>query len=158
MVPTEILMKFTEEQLRELAGIFDDIITSESEAVKSAFHRLAFLSSLAQQTREEPGPFSDMFTRLDWMERELGDLRRDIQIVSNGGAIKQTEIRPEDLIINLGGYSVPSSTTATMLGGSGMNNTLTIQPLTSNDIVSLGSIDLTTFTLTDTGNNTDGTT
>ena len=156
MVPTEIFMKLTEKQIRELADIFDDIITSESEAVKSAFHRLAFLSSLAQQTREEPGPFSDMFSRLDWMERELADLRRDVQIVGNGGSIKQPEIRPEDMIINLGGYA--GSGSATMLTGGYTANNITIHPLTSNDIVSLGSIDLSTITLTDTGTNTDGTT
>ena len=142
MVLTEICMKITEEQIRELAGIFDDIITSDSDAVKSAFHRLAFLSSLAQHTKEEPGPFTDMVTRLDWMEREMTEMKRDIQILQNNG---QSDMFSDsnitaDLTINYNG---------TMIGGSGHNySNITIQPLTSNDLVSLGTMDISTIKLT----------
>lgn len=156
MVPTEICMKITEEQIRELAGIFDDIITSDSDAVKSAFHRLAFLSSLAQQKKEEPGPFSDMIAKLDWMTREMTEMKRDIQILQNNG---QSDLftdsnGPADMTLNLSGImagplSVIGGSGGTMLGG---HNYVNIAPLTSNDIVSLGSIDLSTITLTDVGN------
>ena len=135
-------MKLTEEQICELAGVFDDIITSDSDAVKSAFHRLAFLSSLAQQTKEEPGPFTDMVSRLDWMEREMTEMKRDIQILQNGGQSDMfTELdSPADLTINYNG---------TMIGGSGHNySNITIQPLTSNDIVSLTPVDFGTIKLT----------
>jgi hypothetical protein len=152
-------MKITEEQLRELAGIFDDIITSDSDAVKSAFHRLAFLSSLAQQKKEEPGPFTDMVTRLDWVEREMVEMRRDIQILQNNGQSDMFTSGPADITLNYGATAGPltiigSGSGGTMLGG---HNYANIAPLTSNDIISIGSIDLTTFTLTDTGINADGT-
>ena len=134
-------MKFTEQQIKELSSIFDDIITSDSEAVQSAFQRLAFLSSLAKQERDEPGPFTDLVKRLDWMEREIVDLRRDVQIVNNGGKLEAES----DVVINLGG----TGGGGTMIGGGTYDYTnLTLRPLTSNDIVSLSSMDISTITLT----------
>jgi len=145
-------MKLTEEQICELAGIFDDIITSDSNAVTSAFHRLAFLSSLAQQTKEEPGPFTDMITRLDWMEREMTEMKRDIQILQNNG---QSDMFTDsdgttDMTLNLSGIMAgPLS----VIGGSGSMagsgySSINIQPLTSNDIVSLTPVDFGTIKLT----------
>jgi hypothetical protein len=141
-------MKITEEQIRELAGIFDDIITSDSDAVTSAFHRLAFLSSLAQQTPEEPGPFTGMIAKLDWMTREMTEMKRDIQILQNNG---QSDMFNEsdgtsDITMNLSGImSGPLSVIgggSTMLGGHVYAN---IAPLTSNDIVSLTPVDFSTI-------------
>ena len=74
-------MKLSEQQIAELAAIFDDVITSDSVAVQSAFQRLALLSSLARQEKEEPGPFAMLLKRLDWAESELKDLRRELQII-----------------------------------------------------------------------------
>jgi hypothetical protein len=146
-------MKLTEEQIRELAGIFDDIITSDSDAVKSAFHRLAFLSSLAQQTKEEPGPFTDMVTRLDWMEREMTEMKRDIQILQNNGQgdMFADSDTTSDITLNLSGIMAgPLSIIGS--GGSGSmidrGGYMSIQPLTSNDIVSLSTVDLSTIKLT----------
>ena len=147
-------MKLTEEQIRELAGIFDDIITSDSDAVTSAFHRLAFLSSLAQQTKEEPGPFSDMITRLDWMEREMTEMKRDIQILQNNGQSDMFTDSDGDtdmnMTINLSGIMAgPLSVIGSggTMGGSGYSS-INIQPLTSNDIVSLTPVDFGTIKLT----------
>lgn len=133
-------MKITEEQIRELAGIFDDIITSDSDAVKSAFHRLAFLSSLTQQTKEEPGPFTGMIGKLDWMASEISEMRRDIQILQNNEQSDMFANSPADITLNY---------TGTMIGGSGHNySNITIQPLTSTDLVSLGTMDISTIKLT----------
>lgn len=148
-------MKLTEEQILELAGIFDDIITSDSDAVKSAFHRLAFLSSLAQQTKEEPGPFTDMVVKLDWMKREITEMKRDIQILQNSG---QSDMFAEidttsDITLNLSGIMagplsvIGGGSSGTMIGGSGYSS-INIQPLTSNDIVSLTPVDFGTIKLT----------
>jgi hypothetical protein len=120
-------MTISEEQMRELAGIFDDIITSDSEAVKSAFHRLAFLSSLARQERDEPGPFTDMVQRLDWMEREMVEMKRDIQILQNGG--QQDLIN--DIKVDLGPF-------IQNLNGGNMSATC-VAPLTAQDIITLTS-------------------
>jgi hypothetical protein len=135
-------MKITEEQIRELAGIFDDIITSDSDAVKSAFHRLAFLSSLTQQTKEEPGPFTGMIGKLDWMASEISDMKRDIQILQNNGQSDMFTNSPDDMNITLNYSSL------NVIGGSGGTMYTNIAPLTSNDIISIGSIDLSTIKLT----------
>jgi hypothetical protein len=153
LVLAEICMKLTEEQIRELAGIFDDIITSDSDAVKSAFHRLAFLSSLAQQTKEEPGPFTDLVVKLDWMKREMTEMKRDIQILQNSGqsdmfADFADSDNTSDITLNLSGIMAgPLS----VIGSGSMidrGGYMSIQPLTSNDIVSLSTVDLSTIKIT----------
>ena len=134
-------MTLTEDQILELAHIFDDIITSESSAVQSSFQRLALLSSLAKQEREEPGPFVQLFNRLEWLERELVDLRRDIQIVSNGGSIQPQEndvvvINPQ-FTMNQNSYGIHHGT-----------GNITIGPITPLTADSLSIVDLSTITLT----------
>jgi len=92
-------MKFTEEQIQQLAAIFDDVITSDSAAVQSAFQRMALLSSLARDDDSEPGPFSTLLKRLDWAEHELKDLRREVQILQGDG--KFTFTGGEPVVIDL---------------------------------------------------------
>lgn len=99
MVYTKIHMKLTEQQIAELAAIFDDVITSDSVAVQSAFHRLALLSSLARTDKEEPGPFAMLLKRLDWAESELKDLRRDVQIMQSG---RDFSFAGENMVVDLG--------------------------------------------------------
>lgn len=135
-------MKITEDQIQELAGIFDDIITSDSDAVKSAFHRLAFLSSLARTESTEPGPFSDMVRRLDWMERELVELRREVQILQN-------QITPDDLLrdisIDLSAQSIAAGQTYTMAGPSYTAGSISIAPISAVDIITLSQSTLDGF-------------
>jgi hypothetical protein len=132
-------MTITNEQILELAGIFDDIITSDSDAVKSAFQRLAFLSALARVERDDPGPFTDIVNRLDWMEREMVEMRREIQILQN-------TITPNDLLrdasVDLGPFikSLNSSGTPVTMG------TITIPPLTGTDVITLSSSQTDIFT------------
>jgi hypothetical protein len=132
-------MTISEEQMRELAGIFDDIITSDSEAVKSAFHRLAFLSSLARQERDEPGPFTDIVQRLDWMEREMVEMKRDIQILQNDGQLDMINDINVDLGPFIKGLNGGSPSYQTM-------NSINIAPLTTSDIITLTSSQTDIFT------------
>ena len=132
-------MNITEEQIRELAGIFDDIITSDSDAVKSAFQRLAFLSSLAQQERDEPGPFTDIVKRLDWMEREMVDMKRDIQILQNNGQLDMINDINVDLGPFIKGPNGSSPSYQTM-------GSINIAPLTTTDIITLSSPQTDIFT------------
>ena len=131
-------MTITNEQILELAGIFDDIITSDSDAVKSAFQRLAFLGSLARVERDEPGPFTDMVTRLDWMEREMVEMRREIQILQN-------TIAPNDLLrdstVDLGPFIKGLNGSVPVTMGS-----ISIPPLTGADIITLSSSQTDIFT------------
>lgn len=69
--------------LQEIAKIFDSIISSPSDAVQSAFKNLVVLASLSQ-TQEDKGPFETMLERLDSLEYQMRELRREMQIQSNG--------------------------------------------------------------------------
>jgi hypothetical protein len=75
------------------------------------------------------------------MTREMTEMKRDIQILQNNG---QSDMftdsnSPADITLSVIG-------SGTMVG-SGYHN-ISIQPLTSNDILSLGTSDLSTITLT----------
>jgi hypothetical protein len=124
-------MKLTEQQIAELAAIFDDVITSDSVAVQSAFQRLALLSSLAREDREEPGPFSMLLKRLDWAEHELKDLRRDLQIMQSS---RDFSFAGENVIVDLG-QNMNSSSAPFVYNT--MSDTINISPVT------LGAADLT---------------
>jgi hypothetical protein len=122
-------MRFSEQQILEFSRIFDDIITSESAAVQSAFQRLTLLSALASDDHREPGPFEHLVRQLDWVERELNDMKKSIQILYNNSDTNLTKnydykIDPS-MIINLGMNNTMGVTSFDLSG---------IQPLTAADI------------------------
>lgn len=129
-------MKLTEQQIAELAAIFDDVITSDSVAVQSAFQRLALLSSLARVEKEEPGPFGMLLKRLDWAEHELKDLRRDLQIMQSN---RDFSFAGENVVIDLG-QNMNSSSTPYVYGA----DTISITPITlsDRDLTWIGNISL----------------
>jgi hypothetical protein len=137
-------MRLTEDQILEMSKIFDDIITSDSVAVQSAFQRLALLSSLAKADREDPGPFEQLVRQLDWMETQVKELQRSVQILENGGTWSGTtspQYSLDPTMITISGMS-----NGITLGGSGVdivtigNITLNpphVSPLTADDIIKL---------------------
>jgi hypothetical protein len=138
-------MKLTEQQIAELAAIFDDVITSNSVAVQSAFQRLALLSSLAREEKEEPGPFAQLLKRLDWAEHELKDLRRDLQIMQSN---RDFSFAGENVVVDLGA-NMNSSGAPYIYGMDTIN--LTPVSLSASDITWIGNIapvdDITTITI-----------
>jgi hypothetical protein len=127
-------MKLSEQQIAELAAIFDDVITSDSVAVQSAFQRLALLSSLARQEKEEPGPFAMLLKRLDWAESELKDLRRDVQIMQSRG---DYSFAGENSVFDLGQNM--NSSNMPYVYGTG-TDIINITPLTASDLTWIGNI------------------
>jgi len=70
--------------LQEIARIFDSIISSPSDAVQSAFKNLVVLASLSQaQDTEVKGPFESMMSRVENLEHQMRELRREVQIQNN---------------------------------------------------------------------------
>ena len=70
--------------LQEIARIFDSIISSPSDAVQSAFKNLVVLASLSQeQTPDTKGPFESMMSRVESLEHQMRELRREVQIQNN---------------------------------------------------------------------------
>ena len=110
-------MKFTEEQILEIARVFDDIITSDSVAVHSSFQRLALLSSLAATPKDEPGPFEQLVRQLDWMESEYKELARKVQILENGDVV-DLRGKPD--------YKISPGTAINLGGISGLTGTMTM--------------------------------
>ncbi len=135
MVYIKIHMKLTEHQIAELAAIFDDVITSDSVAVQSAFQRLALLSSLARQEKEEPGPFSTLLKRLDWAETELKDLRREVQILQavDGKFSFTGDPLTIDLSQNMNSSNTPYTYSSASTYSSGVD-TITLSPLDLTDL------------------------
>lgn len=123
-------MKLTEHQIAELAAIFDDVITSDSVAVQSAFQRLALLSSLARTEKDEPGPFATLLKKLDWAEHELRDLRREVQILQSG---RDYSFAGENMVVDLGPSMATSGPYVYGTGSDTINlsglNTISISPL-----------------------------
>jgi hypothetical protein len=128
-------MRFSEQQIVEFARIFDDIITSDSAAVQSAFQRLTLLSALASDDHREPGPFEHLVRQMDWVEGELRSMQRTIQILQN--SILQNSSRSELTkdysvdpvqIINLGMHNTMAVTSFDLT---------TLQPLTAADIANI---------------------
>jgi hypothetical protein len=70
--------------LQEIARIFDSIISSPSDAVQSAFKNLVVLASLSQPNEETvKGPFESMMSRVENLEHQMRELRREVQINNN---------------------------------------------------------------------------
>lgn len=131
-------MKLTEDQIRDLTKVFDDIITSDSVAVQSAFQRLALISSLANN--DEEGPFTALLHKLSWLENECKDLRRQVQILqtSSGG------YNHDPVVIDLG-HSTMATGPAIYSSGS-----INITPLTATEITGIDISYLGNLTITDT--------
>jgi hypothetical protein len=123
-------MRFSEQQIVEFARIFDDIITSDSAAVQSAFQRLTLLSALASDDYREPGPFEHLVRQMDWVENELRSMQRTIQILQNSSRSELTKDYSVDpvQIINLGMHNTMAVTSFDLT---------TLQPLTAADIANI---------------------
>jgi hypothetical protein len=73
-----------QKEIEQVAKIFDSIITSPSQAVQDAFRNLTVLATLAQaEGQQNSGPFEKIFGRLQALEYELKELRREVQIRHN---------------------------------------------------------------------------
>jgi hypothetical protein len=69
-----------DKELRQIAEMFDTIISSPSRAVQDAFRNLTVLATLGKPTEEQAGPFATMFDRLEQLEYQMRELRKDVQI------------------------------------------------------------------------------
>ena len=70
------------EQLEELAGIFDTIISSKNPGVQQAFNHLMVLATLSKEDNVND-MFRSLFNRITWLESEVKELRKELQISAN---------------------------------------------------------------------------
>ena len=67
-------------ELQQIAEMFDTIISSPNQAVQDAFRNLTVLATLGKPSDEHAGPFATMFDRLEQLEYQMRELRKDVQI------------------------------------------------------------------------------
>jgi len=69
-----------DKELQQIAEMFDTIISSPSQAVQDAFRSLTVLATLGKSEHAETGPFEKLFERLENLEYQMRELRKDVQI------------------------------------------------------------------------------
>ena len=69
-----------DKELQQIAEMFDTIISSPSRAVQDAFRNLTVLATLGKSEHAETGPFEKLFERLEQLEYQMRELRKDVQI------------------------------------------------------------------------------
>jgi len=68
------------DDIQRLAEMFDTIISSPSQAVQDAFRNLTVLATLGKPNDTEVGPFTRLLDRLENLEYQMRELRKDVQI------------------------------------------------------------------------------
>jgi predicted acyl esterase len=68
------------DDIQRLAEMFDTIISSPSQAVQDAFRNLTVLATLGKPNDTEVGPFTRLLDRLEQLEYQMRELRKDVQI------------------------------------------------------------------------------
>ena len=69
-----------DKELQQIAEMFDTIISSPSQAVQDAFRNLTVLATLGKPAEIQAGPFAKLFERLENLEYQMRELRKDVQI------------------------------------------------------------------------------
>ena len=74
----------TDKEINNLAEMFDCIINSTNPAVQRSLQHTMLLATLAEEKDQSvPGPFAKMFVTLGYLEQEVQQLRRSVQILEN---------------------------------------------------------------------------
>jgi hypothetical protein len=126
------------DELMQLAEMFDTIVNSDNPAVQRSLQHTLVLAKLAEEKQNLEGPFLKMFRMVDELRGEMQSLRRSVQILENNSdPYKSLHTSIVDLNMNSG---VPALSTvqisALTTGTDTFSDTFTLEPI---------SIDLTEF-------------
>ena len=89
------------DELMQLAEMFDTIVNSENPAVQRSLQYTAVLARLAEEKQNiEQGPFLKMFSMMHELRTEVASLRRSVQILENTSIADSRgyEIKTMDII------------------------------------------------------------
>ena len=114
------------DELLQLAEMFDAIVNSNNPAVQRSLQHTMVLAKLTEEKQNMEGPFLKMFRAVDELRGEMKSLRRSVQILENNS---RTDPFTGSVDLN-------------MHSGMGALTTAQITALTV-DSVSLGDITLT---------------
>ena len=132
------------DELMQLAEMFDSIVNSDNPAVQRSLQYTAVLAKLAEEKQNMEGPFLKMFRMVDELRGEMQSLRRSVQILENnsGSYTRDYTNSIVDLNMNSG---MSALTTAQIASLTMPGDTFTIEPLSISDI----TIDLSDHTTDD---------
>jgi len=71
------------DELMQLAEMFDSIVNSDNPAVQRSLQYTAVLAKLAEEKQNTEGPFLKMFRIVNDLREEMSSLRRSVQILEN---------------------------------------------------------------------------
>ena len=71
--------KLTAEQLEQLMVVLDNALQSDTPAVVSALQNLLLVTSLSSEKPSDPGPFRQLWDRMDRLERDMRYMTNSIR-------------------------------------------------------------------------------
>jgi hypothetical protein len=125
------------DELMQLAEMFDSIVNSDNPAVQRSLQYTAVLAKLAEEKQNMEGPFLKMFRTVNELREEMQSLRRSVQILENNSGAYSIV----DLNMNSG---MGALTTVQISALTGID-AFTVEPLSISDI----TIDLSDHTTDD---------
>lgn len=131
------------DELMQLAEMFDSIVNSDNPAVQRSLQYTAVLAKLAEEKQNMEGPFLKMFRTVNELREEMGSLRRSVQILENnsGSYTRDYTTSIVDLNMNSG---MGALTTVQISALTGID-AFSVEPLSISDI----TIDLSDHTTDD---------
>lgn len=131
------------DELLQLAEMFDTIVNSNNPAVQRSLQYTAVLAKLADEKQNsEDGPFVKMFSMMQELRTEMSSLRRSVQILENNRSGDSYYTTPYQLdpiidIANLNMNSGISALTAAQISAITGNSSADVQWNTSDITISL---------------------
>jgi hypothetical protein len=121
------------DELMQLAEMFDSIVNSDNPAVQRSLQYTAVLAKLAEEKQNtEQGPFLKMFSMMHELRTEVASLRRSVQILENNSG-SYTNIWNTS-VVDLNMNSGPSALTTVQISALTGEDTFTIDPISVSDI------------------------
>jgi hypothetical protein len=135
------------DELMQLAEMFDAIVNSDNPAVQRSLQYTAVLAKLAEEKQNVEGPFLKMFRMVDELRGEMQSLRRSVQILENnsGSYTRDYTNSIVDLNMNSGMSALTTAQIASLTSLTITGDTFTIEPISISDI----TIDLSDHTTDD---------
>lgn len=132
------------DELIQLAEMFDSIVNSDNPAVQRSLQYTAVLAKLAEEKQNMEGPFLKMFRTINELREEMQSLRRSVQILENnsGSYTNIWNTSTVDLNMNSG---MGALTTAQIASLTLTGDTFTLEPVSISDI----TIDISNYTTDD---------
>jgi hypothetical protein len=133
------------DELMQLAEMFDAIVNSDNPAVQRSLQYTAVLAKLAEEKQNIEGPFLKMFRMVDELRGEMQSLRRSVQILENNsrpyGGDYSTDYSTSivDLNMNTGMAALTTAQITALTGVDTVTLRTGLQPISVSDLTAVFS-------------------